>query len=302
MSDLVDSGEAIDAVLAAAISADVERALAEDVGSGDITAQLLSPREWARARVIVRETAVLCGGPWLEGVFAQLDPRVRIDWRQAEGARMAADSEVCVIEGPLRALFTGERAALNFLQLLSGVATKVRAYVDAIAGTPATIVDTRKTVPGLRLAQKYAVRVGGARNHRLGLYDGILIKENHIAAAGGVTAAWRAAQTLETQLPIQLEVETLEQLDEALAAGASFILLDNFTVEATREALQRTGGRAVLEASGGITLDSVRAVAGTGVHRISVGGMTKDIRAIDYSMRITNRIAHREASPRIALT
>ena len=289
MNHLVNSVEPIDALLAAAIHADVERALAEDVGGGDITAQLLSPRDWARARVIVRETAVLCGAPWFESVFAQLDSRVQIDWRQAEGARMTADSEVCVIEGPLHALLTGERTALNFLQLLSGVATKVRAYVDAVAGTPALIVDTRKTVPGLRLAQKYAVRVGGARNHRLGLYDGILIKENHIAAAGGVAAAWRAAQALETQLPTQLEVETLKQLDEALAAGASFILLDNFTVEATREALQRTGGRAVLEASGGMTLESVRAVAETGVHRISVGSLTKDIRATDYSMRITNR-------------
>jgi nicotinate-nucleotide pyrophosphorylase (carboxylating) len=287
MSHVADASAALDAALATTVRDDIERALAEDVGGGDITAQMLSPREWARARVIVRENAVLCGAPWFDGVFAQLDAHVRVEWRQAEGAQMAADSEVCVIEGPLRAMLTGERTALNFLQLLSGVATKVRAYVDAIAGTPATIVDTRKTVPGLRLAQKYAVRVGGGRNHRLGLYDGILIKENHIAAAGGVAAAWRTAKALASNVSVQIEVETLEQLDEALAAGASSILLDNFTVEATSAAVRRTAGRAVLEASGGLTLETVRAVASTGVHRISIGVLTKDIQATDYSMRVT---------------
>ena len=287
MNDYSNATGAIEGALAAAMHADVERALAEDIGSGDVTAQLLPAAEWARARVIVRESAVLCGGPWFEAVFARLDSRVRVSWRESEGARMSAGSEVCGIEGPLRALLTGERTALNFLQLLSGVATKVRAYVDAVAGLGTTIVDTRKTLPGLRLAEKYAVRIGGARNHRLGLYDGILIKENHIAGAGGVGAAWRAAMALKTALPVQIEVETLEQLDEALAAGASSILLDNFTVGAMKEAVRRADARAVLEASGGVTIDSIRAIAETGVHRISVGSLTKDIRAADYSMRIT---------------
>ncbi len=288
MSHPAESLAPLDPALLAAISADVERALAEDVGSGDVTAQMLPSNAWARARVIVRETAVLCGAPWFGCVFARLDSRVRIDWRQAEGARMAAGAEVCVVEGPLHALLTGERTALNFLQLLSAVATKVRTYVDAIADSPAAIVDTRKTVPGLRLAQKYAVRIGGGCNHRFGLYDGILIKENHIAAAGGVAAAWQAVAALGSKVPTQIEVETLEQLEEALAAGASSVLLDNFTTEATIEAVKRTGKRAVLEASGGMTLDTVRAVAATGVQRISVGGLTKDIRATDYSMRIDN--------------
>jgi nicotinate-nucleotide pyrophosphorylase (carboxylating) len=279
----------VDAALAAALRADVARALAEDVGSGDVTASLLEANRAVHARVIVRESAVLCGAPWFDAVFAQLDARVGVRWREREGARLDPGSEVCTIEGPLRPVLTGERTALNFLQLLSGVATKVRTYVDAIAGLGTAIVDTRKTVPGLRLAQKYAVRVGGARNHRLGLHDGILIKENHIAAAGGVAAAWRAAVALGTNLPVQIEVETLAQLDEALDAGATFILLDNFTRDATKEAVRRAGKRAVLEASGGVNLDSVRAVAETGVQRISVGSLTKDIRATDFSMRITAR-------------
>jgi nicotinate-nucleotide pyrophosphorylase (carboxylating) len=286
MSALSNPFAPFDAALGDAMRRDIERALAEDLGSGDVTARLLPPDRRLHARVIIRESAILCGAPWFEGVFARLDPQVRIDWRQAEGARMDAGSEVCTIDASARTLLTAERTALNFLQLLSGVATKARTYVDAIAGTRAKILDTRKTLPGLRLAQKYAVRVGGAHNHRLGLHDGILIKENHIAAAGGTAAAWRAAQALDAGVPIQIEVETQAQLEEALAAGARSILLDNFTIESTREAVRRTAGRAVLEASGGVTLDSVRAVAETGVDRISVGSLTKDVRASDYSMRV----------------
>jgi nicotinate-nucleotide pyrophosphorylase (carboxylating) len=286
MNDRAPLVHSLDAALADAIAADVERALAEDIGGGDITARLLPAHDHVRARVIVREPAVLCGAPWFEAVFRRLDPGVRIRWQASEGARLTADGEVCVVEGTLRALLSGERTALNFLQLLSGVATRAREYVDAIAGTSAAIVDTRKTLPGLRLAQKYAVRVGGARNHRLGLYDGVLIKENHIAAAGGVAAAWRKAKALETAVPLQIEVETLAQLDEALAAGATSILLDNFAIDTMREAVRVTAKRATLEASGGITLDNVRAVAATGVDRISIGTLTKDVRATDYSMRI----------------
>jgi nicotinate-nucleotide pyrophosphorylase (carboxylating) len=286
MSTLVNSFAPFDTALADALKNDIERALAADIGSGDVTARLLPPQQRLRARVIVRESAILCGAPWFEGVFARLDPHTRIDWKQAEGARMSAGREVCTIDATARTLMTAERTALNFLQLLSGVASKARTYADAIAGTRARILDTRKTLPGLRLAQKYAVRVGGAHNHRLALYDGILIKENHIAAAGGVGAAWRAAEALQSGVPIQIEVETHAQLEEALAAGASSILLDNFTIDAMREAVRQTAGRAVLEASGGVTLDSVRAIADTGVDRISVGSLTKDVRATDYSMRV----------------
>ena len=286
MSALINPFAPFDAELAAALRRDVERALEEDVGSGDVTGRLLPQNRQLRARVIVRESATLCGAPWFEGVFARLDPAVRIDWRQAEGACMGAGSEVCTIDTSARTLLTAERTALNFLQLLSGVATKARTYVDAVAGTRAKILDTRKTLPGLRLAQKYAVRVGGAHNHRMALYDGILIKENHIAAVGGIEAAYRAAQALDGGVPIQIEVETQAQLDEALAAGAGSILLDNFTIESMREAVRRTAGRAVLEASGGVTLDSVRAIGETGVDRISVGSLTKDVRATDYSMRV----------------
>jgi nicotinate-nucleotide pyrophosphorylase (carboxylating) len=236
--------------------------------------------------VIVRENAVLCGAPWFEGVMKQLDARIRIEWRYAEGAMMSADSEVCAIEAPARALLTAERGALNFLQLLSGVASATREYVNVIAGTRAAILDTRKTLPGLRLAQKYAVRVGGGMNQRLALYDGILIKENHIAAAGGISAAMRAAQALNAAVPIQVEVENLAELEEALAAGATSVLLDNFTVDGMRDAVALTNGRALLEASGGVNMDTVRAIAETGVDRISIGGLTKDVRATDYSLRI----------------
>jgi len=287
-SNLQNPFAPFDSALAAAFDANVNLAIAEDVGNGDYTGLLVPENEFVKARVVVRETAVLCGAPWFEAIMARLDPRLRVDWRYAEGALMQADSEVCVIEGPARALLTAERGALNFLQLLSGVASATRRYVDVIAGTRARILDTRKTLPGLRLAQKYAVRVGGGMNQRLALYDGILIKENHIAAAGGVSAAVGAAIKLNAGVSIQVEVENLVELDEALAAGATSILLDNFSFELMREAVSLTAGRAVLEASGGINMQTVRQIAETGVDRISIGSLTKDISAVDFSMRVIN--------------
>lgn len=275
-----------DAALVAAFESNMLSALTEDIGTGDVTGKLVPEQEVVKAHVIVREAAVLCGAPWFEGVMKQLDARIRIEWRYAEGDLMQADSEVCAIEAPARALLTAERAALNFLQLLSGVATATRDYVQLIAGTKAAILDTRKTLPGLRLAQKYAVRVGGGQNQRLALYDGILIKENHIAAAGGVTQAMQAALALNAGVSIQIEVETLTQLEAALAAGALSVLLDNFSLDAMRDAAALNKGRALLEASGGVNRDSVRAIAETGVDRISIGSLTKDVRATDYSLRI----------------
>ncbi len=269
-----------------ALASNVAAAIAEDVGTGDRTGLLVPADKQARARVIVREHAVLCGTPWFDTCMRAVDPSLRVTWRQQEGDRMAPDSVVCEIEGPARSLLTAERPSLNFLQLLSGVATVTSRYAEVIAGTRARVLDTRKTLPGLRLAQKYAVRIGGGENQRLALYDGILIKENHIAAAGGVTAALRAAQALNAGVPIQIEVETLAQLDEALAAGATSVLLDNFEPPAMREAVRVTAGRALLEVSGGVNIDTIRAFAETGVDRISVGALTKDVRATDYSLRI----------------
>lgn len=287
MSTLKNPYAPFDAALAQAFEANIRTALSEDIGAGDVTGLLVPENEWVQARVIVREPAVLCGAPWFEGVMSQLDARIRVTWRYAEGALMEADSEVCAIEAPARALLTAERTALNFLQLLSGVATITRQYADVVKGTHASVLDTRKTIPGLRLAQKYAVRVGGGKNQRLALYDGILIKENHIAAAGGITAAMRSAQALNAGVSIQIEVESLTELEEALIAGASSVLLDNFSLEKMREAVKLTNGRAVLEASGGVNLSSVRAIAETGVDRISIGSLTKDVRATDYSLRVT---------------
>jgi nicotinate-nucleotide pyrophosphorylase (carboxylating) len=286
MSTLNNPFAPFDPALAAAFEANIALALAEDVGSGDLTGKLVPEHELVRAQVIVREDAILCGAPWFEGVMVTVDPRIRIEWHYAEGDAMRAESKVCSIQAPARALLTAERAALNFLQLLSAVAGAAHRYVEVIKGTGAAILDTRKTLPGLRLAQKYAVRVGGGRNQRLALYDGILIKENHIAAAGGVTAAMRNAQALDAGVTIQIEVETLEQLDQALDAGATSILLDNFTLQAMREAVAITNGRALLEASGGINMETVRAIAETGVDRISIGSLTKDVKATDYSLRI----------------
>jgi len=276
----------LDEKLQAAFEQNLLAALLEDVGSGDLTGKLVPEQPRAKARVIVREQAVLCGAPWFEGIMLAIDQDIEIDWKYAEGDLMVADSVVCTIEGSPRSLLTAERSALNFLQLLSGVASATRSYVDVVAGTRAQILDTRKTMPGLRQAQKYAVRVGGGANQRMALYDGILIKENHIAAAGGITAALRAATALDAGVTIQVEVESIAELEEALAAGAVSILLDNFDLDMMREAVRINAGRALLEASGGINMQTVRAIAETGVDRISIGSLTKDVRATDYSLRI----------------
>jgi nicotinate-nucleotide pyrophosphorylase (carboxylating) len=286
MSTLINRHAPFDAALALAFEANVQAALIEDIGSGDWTAMLVPEHEIVQARVVVREEAVLCGAPWFEAVMKQVDARITLQWHYAEGDGMQAGSDVCTLHAPARGLLTAERSALNFLQLLSGVATATRAYVKLVEGTRAAILDTRKTLPGLRLAQKYAVRVGGGQNQRLALYDGILIKENHIAAAGGIAAAMRAALALQAGVSIQIEVENLAELEEALSAGASSVLLDNFSTDLMREAVRLTAGKAVLEASGGITRDSVRAIAETGVDRISVGSLTKDVQATDYSLRV----------------
>lgn len=266
---------------------DVARALQEDVGSGDLTAGLIDPARRARARVLARESAVICGAPWANAALRALDPDARITWHVREGQRCAPDQVVLEVEAGARALLSAERTALNFLQLLSAVATKTAVYVETVRGTRAQIVDTRKTIPGLRLAQKYAVRVGGGTNHRIGLHDAVLIKENHIAAAGGVTAVLRAAEKVAVRAQfIEIEVETLAQLSEALDAGATMVLLDNMPVPMLREAVRINAGRAILEISGGVTLAGLRALAETGVDRISIGTLTKDVKATDFSMRL----------------
>lgn len=270
------------------LPAQVERALAEDLGPGDLTAALIEPGKRGRATVITREAAVLCGTPYVAATFARLDPGVRIDWRAAEGARVGAGEALFTAEGPARALLTGERTALNFLQLLCGVATATRAYADRLAGTRCRLLDTRKTIPGLRTAQKYAVRVGGGCNHRIGLYDGILIKENHIVAAGSIANAVARARASGAAVPVEVEVESLEELRAAIDARADIVMLDDFTLEAMREAVavNAAGARPVkLEASGGVTLETVRAIGETGVDYVSVGSITKHVRAIDLSMR-----------------
>ncbi|WP_080685164.1 MULTISPECIES: carboxylating nicotinate-nucleotide diphosphorylase [Pandoraea] len=276
--------------LEAALARNVRDALAEDVGAGDLTGLLVPSEEMAHARIIVRESAVLCGVRWFEQCMRGVDASVRVQWHYHEGERMTPDSVVCDIHGPARALLTGERTSMNFLQMLSGVATAVRRYADIVEGTKARVLDTRKTLPGLRLAQKFAVLVGGGANQRLALYDGILIKENHIAAAGGIRQVLANADRLADGAPVQIEVESLEELETALECGAKSILLDNFTLEMMREAARVSDGRAVLEASGGINLETLRAIAETGVDRISVGSLTKDIRATDYSMRIVETV------------
>jgi nicotinate-nucleotide pyrophosphorylase (carboxylating) len=296
--------------LSAALQANVRAALAEDLGntdldtmdldstdlsalSGDRTAQLIPANAQARARVITREKAILCGTAWFDACFHMLDARVKITWQARDGEAISAGQTLCELVGPARALLSGERPALNFLQTLSGVATETQRYVAAVAGTSARIYDTRKTLPGLRQALKYAVKCGGGENQRIGLYDGILIKENHIAAAGGIQPALHAAARLiagKTGISLQIEVENLAQLNEALTAGANLagtklILLDNFDLAALRDAVQLTAGRAVLEASGGVDLATVRAIAATGVDRISIGNLTKSVRALDLSLR-----------------
>ena len=270
------------------IELQVTTALREDIGSGDLTAALIPADRQGHATVITREAMLLCGRPWVDAVFRHIDPKVRVEWRSQEGMPAEPSQTLFSIEGPARALLTGERTALNFLQTLSATATVTRRYVDAIKGTNAVIVDTRKTLPGLRLAQKYAVKIGSGVNHRIGLYDGVLIKENHIMAAGGVKPALQhAMQQTPSGIPIEIEVETVDQLLEALDAGAKMILLDNFDLERMTQAVRMNVGRAKLEASGGVNLASVRAIAETGVDRISIGALTKDIKAIDLSMRFS---------------
>jgi nicotinate-nucleotide pyrophosphorylase (carboxylating) len=275
--------------LPADLSQQVEAALREDLGGGDVTAALVPAAQRVRGSVVAREAAVLCGRAWAEETFRQLDPRVRLTWHGADGDRVAAGQSLFDITGPARPVLSGERTALNFLQLLSGTATATRRFVDAIAGTGCQILDTRKTVPGLRTAQKYAVRCGGARNHRMGLFDQVLIKENHIAAAGSLTGAIEAARRQAAGTPVEVEVETLAELQEALNARPDIIMLDEFTLEDMRAAValnRARGAPAKLEVSGSVSLEAIRTIAETGVDYISVGALTKHVRAIDLSMRL----------------
>ncbi len=265
---------------------DVIRALEEDLGSGDVTADLLPASQLAMARVITRESAVLCGQDWFAACFHELDPAVKIEWQAEEGARISPGQLLCRVHGPVRALVSAERSALNFLQTLSATATATAAHVDAIRGTRTTILDTRKTLPGLRQAQKYAVRTGGGMNHRMGLYDAILIKENHIAAAGSLAAAVARARTLHPSIMVEVEVENFSELREALAASADRIMLDEFELDELVQAVSEVDGRVPLEVSGGVEMERVRAIAETGVDYISIGALTKHVRAIDLSMRI----------------
>jgi len=267
--------------------AEIDRFLQEDVGSGDLTAAIIPPLVQATANVTAREFAVVCGQAWFAAVFERLDPAVRIVWQCEEGAEVEAGTVLCQLHGPARSLMTGERSALNLLQTLSATATLSRQFARAVEGTGVRILDTRKTIPGLRLAQKYAVRCGGCENHRIGLYDGILIKENHILAAGSITKAIRSAQELNAGVLFEVEVETLDELAEALDAGAKRVLLDEFTLPMMREAVAMATGRAELEVSGSVTLETIREIAETGVDHISVGALTKNVRAIDLSMRVT---------------
>jgi len=272
--------------LGAEIETNVRKALAEDIGAGDITAQLIPVERLAHAKVITREEAVVCGTAWVDAVFRLLDPRVAVHWQVADGDRVAADRVLFQLEGPSRALLSGERAALNFLQTLSGVATQSRHYADLVEGTGVKLLDTRKTIPGLRLAQKYAVTCGGCHNHRIGLYDAFLIKENHIAACGGIAEAVAAAHRIAPGKPVEVEVESLDELEQALRAGADIVMLDELSLDDMRKAVAIAAGRAKLEASGGIDDESLRAVAETGVDYISIGALTKHVRAIDLSMRL----------------
>jgi nicotinate-nucleotide pyrophosphorylase (carboxylating) len=268
------------------IADSVLQALAEDVGAGDLTASLIPAEIQAEAQVVTREPAILCGTAWFDEVFRQVDKRVSVTWNARDGDTIRAGQILCILHGPARALLTGERTALNFLQLLSGTATLARKYVDAVRGTRAVILDTRKTIPGLRHAQKYAVTCGGGQNHRLGLYDAILIKENHIAAAGSIAAALHAAKaSVPKGITVEIEVENIEQLREALETGAGRILLDNFSHEELKAAVREAGGRAKLEASGGINLSNIRTIAETGVDFISIGDITKNVEAVDLSLR-----------------
>ncbi|MBA2077916.1 carboxylating nicotinate-nucleotide diphosphorylase [Rhodanobacter sp. PCA2] len=268
------------------IAADVARAFAEDLGNGDATAELLPADAVAEAALTCRDDAVIAGAPWFDACFRRLDPAVRIDWAVGDGARVAPGTVICRLSGHARSLVSAERSALNFLQLLSGTATVTATYVAAVAGTRARVLDTRKTVPGLRLAQKYAVRCGGGHNHRIGLYDAILVKENHIIAAGGIAPAAAAARRLHPTLLLEVEVENLDELQQALAAGVDRIMLDNFSVPLMREAVQLTAGRVPLEVSGNVDLTTIGEYARTGVDYISVGALTKHVHAVDLSLRL----------------
>ncbi|AKF53165.1 carboxylating nicotinate-nucleotide diphosphorylase [Pseudomonas syringae pv. aptata] len=273
--------------LTAEIEANVRRALLEDVGSGDITAQLIPAERLAKATIISRDAAVIAGTAWVDAVFRQLDPRVAVHWQVTDGDRVSPNQALFHLEGPARSLLTGERSALNFLQMLSGVATRAQYFADMVAGTQVKLLDTRKTLPGLRMAQKYAVTCGGCHNHRIGLYDAFLIKENHIAACGGIAQAVEAAHRIAPGKPVEVEVESLGELQQALDAGADIIMLDELSLDDMREAVRLTAGRASLEASGGINDDTLRVIAETGVDYISIGAMTKDVKAVDLSMRLS---------------
>lgn len=271
------------------VAADARRALAEDIGSGDATAALLPPESRARAHVVAKEPAVLAGRPWFDACFAELDAQVTVRWAFADGDALRAGDVVCELDGPARSIVTGERSALNFLQTLSGTATATAAYVAAVAGTRTTVLDTRKTLPGLRIAQKYAVRCGGGSNHRIGLFDAVLIKENHIAAAGSLAAAVERARAHAPGLLLEVEVESLDELAQALAARADRVLLDEFSHGDLRRAVALAGGRCPLEVSGGVSLDTIAAIAASGVDFVSVGALTKHVRATDYSLRVICR-------------
>ncbi|WP_339511493.1 carboxylating nicotinate-nucleotide diphosphorylase [Pseudomonas sp. RL_15y_Pfl2_60] len=272
--------------LTAEIEANVRRALAEDMGSGDITAQLIPAERLAHATVISRDAAVICGTAWVDAVFRQVDDRVAVHWQVADGDRVEPNQALFHLEGPARALLTGERSALNFLQTLSAVATRCQHYADMVQGTQIKILDTRKTLPGLRLAQKYAVTCGGCHNHRIGLFDAFLIKENHIAACGNIDAAVKAAHKIAPGKPVEVEVESLEELQHALDAGADIIMLDELSLDDMRQAVAITQGKAKLEASGGVNESTLRAIAETGVDYVSIGTLTKDVKAVDLSMRL----------------
>lgn len=272
--------------LAEEIRSSAARLLAEDIGTGDITAELIPADQWAKARVVTREAAVLCGSAWVDELFRRLDGRVALHWLAADGDQLQTEQTFLELEGPARSLLTGERAALNLLQTLSATATATHSYTRLIEGSGVRLLDTRKTLPGMRLAQKYAVSCGGGHNHRLGLWDAFLIKENHIAACGGIDAAVKQARAIKPEALVEVEVENLEELDQALAAGADIIMLDNFSLEQMRDAVKRTQGRATLEASGNVDASTLKAIAATGVDCISSGALTKDVKAIDLSMRI----------------
>ncbi len=275
------------AALTAEIEANVRRALLEDIGSGDITAQLIPAERLAKATVISRDAAVIAGTAWVDSVFRQLDQRVAVHWQVADGERVKPNQALFHLEGPARSLLTGERSALNFLQMLSGVATRSQHYADMVADTQVKLLDTRKTLPGLRLAQKYAVTCGGCHNHRIGLFDAFLIKENHIAACGGIVEAITAAHKIAPGKPVEVEVESLDELKQALDGGADIIMLDELSLDDMREAVRLTAGRAKLEASGGVTDATLRSIAETGVDYISIGTLTKDVKAVDLSMRLS---------------